>query len=212
MLYSIFKNFYLWLHCAFLTVSRLFLLVASACRGGGRGLLSSCGVQASHCAGLSCGAWALGCFSSCSPQALEQKLSSCGTRAQLFHSMRDLPGPGSELMSPALAGRFFTTEPPEKSSGYFYQEFWACSWRDMRIIKLQKPAYRSMYIYLFSVKRVIRFLRENFTVKKLRTTALPCFLTLWILISKVFQKLRVPAFPSPQRVRIGKTNAIKFPL
>ena len=26
----------------------------------------------------------------------------------------DLPGPGIELVSPALAGRFFTTEPPGK--------------------------------------------------------------------------------------------------
>ena len=28
--------------------------------------------------------------------------------------MRDLPGPGIEPMSPALAGRFFTTDPPGK--------------------------------------------------------------------------------------------------
>ena len=73
--------------------------------GWGRGLLSSRGVQASRYGGLSCcGAWTLGCFSSCSPWALEQKLSSCGTRAQFFHSMWDPPGPGIELVSPALAG------------------------------------------------------------------------------------------------------------
>ena len=30
--------------------------------------------------------------------------------------MWDLPGPGIEPMSPALAGRFFTTEPPGKPS------------------------------------------------------------------------------------------------
>ena len=29
-----------------------------------------------------------------------------------FHSPGDLPQPGIELMSPALAGRFFTCEPP----------------------------------------------------------------------------------------------------
>ena len=29
-------------------------------------------------------------------------------------SMCDLPGPGIEPVSPALAGRFFTTEPPGK--------------------------------------------------------------------------------------------------
>ena len=32
-------------------------------------------------------------------------------------SMWDLPGPGIEPMSPALAGGFFTTEPPGKSWG-----------------------------------------------------------------------------------------------
>ena len=31
-----------------------------------------------------------------------------------FPSPRDLPNPGIEPMSPALAGRFFTTEPPGK--------------------------------------------------------------------------------------------------
>ena len=33
-----------------------------------------------------------------------------------FPSPRDLPDPGIELVSPALAGRFFTTEPPGKPS------------------------------------------------------------------------------------------------
>ena len=33
-----------------------------------------------------------------------------------FPSPGDLPDPGIELASPALAGRFFTTEPPGKSS------------------------------------------------------------------------------------------------
>jgi len=31
-----------------------------------------------------------------------------------FPSSKDLPDPGIKLMSPALMGRFFTTEPPEK--------------------------------------------------------------------------------------------------
>ena len=42
-------------------------------------------------------------------------LGSCGTSAQVSHSMYDLPTPGIELMSPALAGRFLTTGPPGKS-------------------------------------------------------------------------------------------------
>ena len=33
-----------------------------------------------------------------------------------FPSLGDLPDPGIEPTSPALAGRFFTTEPPGKSS------------------------------------------------------------------------------------------------
>ena len=40
--------------------------------------------------------------------------SSCGIRAQLLHGMWDLPGPGFEPMSPALAGGFLTTAPPGK--------------------------------------------------------------------------------------------------
>ena len=40
-----------------------------------------------------------------------RRLSSCGSRAQLLHGMRDLPRPGLEPVSPALAGRFSTTAP-----------------------------------------------------------------------------------------------------
>ena len=42
------------------------------------------------------------------------RLSSCGSRAQLLHGMWDLPRPGLEPVSPALAGRFSTTVPPGK--------------------------------------------------------------------------------------------------
>ena len=44
------------------------------------------------------------------------RLSNCGSRAQLFRGMWDLPGPGLEPMSPALAGGFLTTAPPGKPS------------------------------------------------------------------------------------------------
>ena len=43
-----------------------------------------------------------------------RRLSSCGSRAQLLRGMWDLPRPGLEPVSPALAGRFSTTEPPGK--------------------------------------------------------------------------------------------------
>ena len=42
------------------------------------------------------------------------RLSNCGSRAQLLHGMWDLPRPGLEPVSPALAGRLSTTAPPGK--------------------------------------------------------------------------------------------------
>ena len=42
------------------------------------------------------------------------RLSSCGSRAQLLRGMWDLPRPGLEPVSPALAGRFSTNAPSGK--------------------------------------------------------------------------------------------------
>ena len=41
---------------------------------------------------------------------------SCSAREH----MEDLPGPGIEPVSPALAGGFLTTAPPGKSPGLFF--------------------------------------------------------------------------------------------
>ena len=43
-----------------------------------------------------------------------RRLSSCGSRAQLLRGTWDLPRPGLEPVSPALAGRLSTTAPPGK--------------------------------------------------------------------------------------------------
>ena len=43
-----------------------------------------------------------------------RRLSNCGSRAQLLRGMWDIPRPGLEPVSPALAGRFSTTAPPGK--------------------------------------------------------------------------------------------------
>ena len=48
-----------------------------------------------------------------------RKLSNCGSRAQLLRGMWDLPRPGLEPVSPALAGRFSTTAPPGKPKSDF---------------------------------------------------------------------------------------------
>ena len=45
---------------------------------------------------------------------LTRRLSSCGSRAQLLRGMWDLPRPGLEPVSPALAGRLPTTAPAGK--------------------------------------------------------------------------------------------------
>ena len=72
---------------------------------------------ASHCGGFSCcGAWALGAGASV---VVARGLSSCGSRASLLRGMWDLPGPGLEPVSPALAGGFLTTAPPGKSQEHF---------------------------------------------------------------------------------------------
>ena len=62
-------------------------------------------------------------LSSCGSWALENRLNSCGTQAWLFYGMWDLPRPGIELVFPALAGRFFTTEPSGSPRIYFLTTF-----------------------------------------------------------------------------------------
>ena len=44
----------------------------------------------------------------------KRRLSNCGSRDQPLRGMCDLPRPGLEPVSPALAGRFPTTAPPGK--------------------------------------------------------------------------------------------------
>ena len=48
-----------------------------------------------------------------------RRLSNCGSRAQSLRGMWDLPRPGLEPVSPALAGRPPTTAPPGKPLIYF---------------------------------------------------------------------------------------------
>ena len=103
------------------------------------GAALSCSARSSHCSGSCCGARAIGTrgsvvvalrLSSCGLQALERRLSSCGARAQLLRGMWDLPGPGIEPVSPALAGGFLTTVPPGKPPpecfSIFFKAFFPC--------------------------------------------------------------------------------------
>ena len=115
-----------------LTINFIYLFVfgraRSSCLGFPlaveSGAYSSRAARASHGSCFPCGgAEGLGRveLSCCDPQAVEPGLNSCGepvvnsthcdVQAYLFCSMWDLLGPGIEPESPALAGRFFTTEP-----------------------------------------------------------------------------------------------------
>ena len=111
---SLKKNFFfLHVHTAiFLAVLGLCCCTKAFSSCGGQGLLSSCSVRALHGAGFShcrhrlSGEWA--------SAVAAQGLGNCGTQPWVLHSVWRLPRPG-ELVCPALAGRFLSTAPPEKS-------------------------------------------------------------------------------------------------
>ena len=108
---------YFWLHWVFVAARKLSLVAMSR----GCSLLRCAGFSLQWLLLLwSMGSWRAG-FSSCGSRALERRLSSCGTRAQLLHGMQDPPGPGIKPVSPALAGGFLTTAPPGKPpESYFF--------------------------------------------------------------------------------------------
>ena len=73
-----------------------------------------------------------------------RRLSSCGSRAQPLRGMGDLPRPGLEPVSPALAGRFSTTAPPGKpSTVYFLMTILHVFWQT-----LLRPLMKRVDIYL----------------------------------------------------------------
>ena len=64
--------------------------------------------------------WSLG--SVIATQRLESAGSGvCGTWSWLLRSMWDVPGPGLEPMSPALADELLTTRPPGKPQKYYFK-------------------------------------------------------------------------------------------
>ena len=58
-----------------------------------------------------------------------RRLSSCGSQTQLLRGMWDLPRPGLEPVSPALAGSFSTTEPPGKPCDFSIKAFINLLWQ-----------------------------------------------------------------------------------
>ena len=88
--------FYFWLCWVFVSVRRPSLVAVSG------------GHSSSRCARLPLTVTA----SLAAEHRLQtRRLSSCGSRASLLRGMWDLPRPGLEPVSPALAGRFSTAVP-----------------------------------------------------------------------------------------------------
>ena len=84
-----------------LSSCRLFIAVTS--------LVAECRLWGTQASG------AVGCgVSRCGLWDPEHRLISCGTPAQLPRGMRGRPGPGIELVSLALLGRFLIPGPPGK--------------------------------------------------------------------------------------------------
>ena len=113
----------------FMTALGLYCFAQAFSSFGKWGATLLCSVMVSYCDGFSCwGVKALGTrasvvatlgLTSCGWKTLEHRLSSCSSRALLLWGMWNLPSPGIELMSPALAGRFLITEPSGKSLAPF---------------------------------------------------------------------------------------------
>ena len=94
--------------------------------------MAALGLRCCMWAFSSCGEWGLLFIAVCrlliaaaslvaawAPVVAARRLSSCGAWAYLLRGMWDLPGPGLEPVSSALAGRFLTTVPPGKSHMHF---------------------------------------------------------------------------------------------
>ena len=128
--FVLFCFIYFWLRWVFVAARRLCLVAVSGgysplqCVGFSLRwlLVAEHGLQAHGLQQL----WLVGSvvvargLSSCGSRALEPRLSS-GTRTQLLCGMWDLPRPGLEPVSPALAGGFLTTAPSGKSLNACFQ-------------------------------------------------------------------------------------------
>ena len=123
-------------HISFPSFIYLFLVVLGLCCCAGPPQLQRVGAilhlqcMASRCGFSYCRGQALGVqqgfsirglavatrrFSSCGSWAVGQQAQICSTNlAQLLHRMWNFPGSGVKPVSPALAGRLFTTEPSGK--------------------------------------------------------------------------------------------------
>ena len=125
-----------------------------------------------------------------------RRLSSCGARTQLLRGMWDLPGPGIEPVSPALAGGFFTTAPPGKSQMLnlkaLLYHIWLSHCFKLIIIQLCCSYFckifttRSKILCIFYAKRVCAYLPKVLVLPGRMESGL---WAKWLFLSWYFSKL-----------------------
>ena len=135
-LFIFYSFIYFWPHWVFTAACGLSLAAAS----GGYSSLQCMGFSLQWLLLLQSTGHRHTGFSSCGSWALEHRLSSCGARAQLLRGTWNLPGPGIEPMSPALAGGFLTTVPPGKSPHATIQ----MNFEDIMLSEISQPKKRQI--------------------------------------------------------------------
>ena len=114
---------------------------------------ASGGHSSSRCAGLSLSRPLTVAASLVAEHRLQMcRLSSCGSRAQLLCGMWDLPRPGLEPMSPALAGGFSTTAPPGKPRIWFNVDIYPKNARCQHALKLPNLVTFCIFVLLLIAK------------------------------------------------------------
>ena len=101
-----------------------------------------------------------------------RRLSNRGSRAQLLRGMWDLPRPGLEPVSLALAGRFSTTAPPGKPSSWHF------------LIRLPVSCLLTLRSYLCSYLQNSLGYKERFPRAHVATWPLPQELRVTMLVTK----------------------------
>ena len=122
-----------------------------------------------------------------------RRLSSCGSRAQLLRGMWDLPRPGLEPVSPALAGRLSTTAPPGKPGTLIHcwwecklvQPLWKVVWKFLKKLKMELP-YDPAIPLLSTYSKKMRTLTE-------KVTCTPMFIAALLTITKIWKQPKCPS-------------------
>ena len=95
---------------------------------------------------------------------VEDMLSSCGAWAQLLHGVWNIPESGMEAVSPALAGKFFTTEPPGQplcsvfKSAAFFGAGWLFLYESVTFILNINVQFLSLKISLVPTSELMKII------------------------------------------------------